>query len=884
LVTARPAQLLANPDFPRVLNKHAILRNGNTSLKPNVSQAKPLYRQIARRVASLPDAGAAQLSLCLQIAVHHAAPVLHPSGALDWLQRTAGGGWRQPLQQALSSWKNSGAGGADDTSRAIAQLPGQPADIVTTCYERLLAALPGGTRKHRGVYYTPQPLAGFLVRGACQSLSQQLEIKGGLYGLLKTRRGRLIDLAAGSGVFLAAAVKVTYHSYCQQHAGPQPRGGWNAFVDDHLLPAMSGVELMLPACALTHINLALALHGTGYHFKGSTPPTIENRNALQQNIDAADGEPADGEPADGTGGSSAGATYPVLIGNPPYSALTTQGGDWITGLMKGRVAGAGGDVSYFEVDGQPLRERKLWLHDDYVQFLRYAQYCIDRAGGGVAAMVTNRGFLDNLTFRGVRNALMHSYTSAHIVDLYPGGKSGSQPASGQTAADENVFDIDQGVAATVLTKAPGSGSFKLYYRRLRGTRPQKLQQLAASTPQQLTTLQKTSPPHFLFTPQPSRDTFYQSGWPLNKVMPVSAPAVVTARDRFVIGFSEEEVAARIEEFCDLTVPDKVIRQKYFSRTRSQRYQPGDTRSWKLQAARRLVAADPNRQANIRPCLYRAADNRFIYWSSAMIDWPRTAVSRHMLAPGNFALIARRQSPAEAPCNFFWASNQIVLDGVLRSDNRGGETFFPLYMQPAAQQPATETCQAGVNLSTEFRAAVESAAGRQAAPLEVFQMIYAQLHSAIYRGRFEADLRMDFPRIFVPASADLLQQLAAIGQQLLNITTGTSQPAATVQPSPASLVGQKIPSRVFPQWAGGVIYVAPGLAIASASRAAWEFRAGTHQICHKWLRDRRGKSLTASDVTRYAKVVQCASHMVSAMQQVDQLVASAGGFDRAFAGL
>src|SRR4029079_9413516 len=125
---------------------------------------------------------------------------------------------------------------------------------------------------------------------------------------------------------------------------------------------------------------------------------------------------------------------------------------------------------------------------------------------------------------------------------------------------------------------------------------------------------------------------YSSAWSLEDAMPVNTTAPVTARDHFVVAFTREELISRIEVLCDFSIPDDVSRQRYFQRTRSARYETGDTRGWKLAEARRIVAHDADLQRHIVRRLSRPFDSRYVFWTPAMIDWPRTEVTRHLLSP------------------------------------------------------------------------------------------------------------------------------------------------------------------------------------------------------------------------------------------------------------
>jgi predicted helicase len=74
---------------------------------------------------------------------------------------------------------------------------------------------------------------------------------------------------------------------------------------------------------------------------------------------------------------------------------------------------------YKFVDGKPLGERNpKGLQDDYVKFIRFAQWRIEQTGYGVLAFITNHGYLDNPTFRGMRQSLMQTFDEIYLLDLH----------------------------------------------------------------------------------------------------------------------------------------------------------------------------------------------------------------------------------------------------------------------------------------------------------------------------------------------------------------------------------------------------------------------------------------------------------------------------------
>jgi predicted helicase len=133
----------------------------------------------------------------------------------------------------------------------------------------------------------------------------------------------------------------------------------------------------------------------------------------------------------------------VVVGNPPYSGHSINNGKWISDLLK----------DYYQVDGQPLGEKNSkWLQDDYVKFIRFSQWRIQKTGQGILAFITNHGYLDNPTFRGMRRSLDKTFDEMYVFDLH--GNSKKKEVAPDGSKDENVFDIQQGVAIGLMVKLP----------------------------------------------------------------------------------------------------------------------------------------------------------------------------------------------------------------------------------------------------------------------------------------------------------------------------------------------------------------------------------------------------------------------------------------------
>ncbi len=670
------------------------------------------------------------------------------------------------------------------------------ADAALHFYELFLATYDGSARKAKGVFFTPRALVSFIVRSVHEALQHEFGCSAGLADTISWREFRagggraaarsldtvqdavhdsepfvrILDPAMGSGAFLLECLETIHTQLRPSAAGSasppddhHARDQWDHYVAHRLLPRLWGQELMLPSLVLGQLILVAWLAQSGFTFAVPGQLQCHLANTLRQ---------------PSVGGLAAAQTlrpFTVVLGNPPFSGVSTNRQAWMRKLLRGQAPGTDAPVaSYFHTQGQPLGERKHWLEDDYVKFIRFAHWQIEQAGAGVVGLVTNHGYLNNATFRGLREQLLQTFRQIQVVDLHGNSRSGERTPGG--AQDQSVFGIEQGVAISLLRCGSRSPSPEpVVTADLWGTRGEKLAALNRHTACSLGgQTVRPSAPYFLFTAQHTRVSVqYQAGFRLCDIMPLHSTAVVTARDSFIVGLDRDELGERLRCFVDPAVSDDEIRARYFHHTRSRSYAAGDTRGWQLARARQQLRAQQNWQQHIRPCLYRPFDHRQILWLPFMIDWPRSNVMDHLARPGNLALITRRQLPPDQPCNYFWVTDTVTLDGVVRSDNRGSESVFPLLLN--GPQP-------GVNFTAEFLDYccrrlqldwspndADNTQEVQLTPRRLFYYIYALFHCPSYRTQFAAELRMDFPRVLVPGQAALFHVLAAHGRNWFRST-------------------------------------------------------------------------------------------------------------------
>ncbi|MEE3719819.1 N-6 DNA methylase [Tumidithrix elongata RA019] len=318
-------------------------------------------------------------------------------------------------------------------------------DIVIRFYEDFLAAYKPQMRERRGVYYTPEPVVSYMVRSVDILLKEKFNKPLGL----ADPEVMILDPACGTGTFLLWIFKLIEERFKNdaeaQSLIKQKLGdiSWSDYVKEHLLPRVFGFELLMAPYAICHLKLGLFLEESGYQFGSSQRLGVYLTNTLD---DAAKKsamlfQEFVADEANEAAGIKLDIPVMVVIGNPPYSGHSENKSEWVGGLVK----------DYYFVDGLPLGEKNpKWLQDDYVKFIRFSQWRIDKTGTGILSFVTNHGYLDNPTFRGMRQSLAKSFNWIRILDLHGNSKKKETAIDG--SKDENVFDIQQGVAVCMMVK------------------------------------------------------------------------------------------------------------------------------------------------------------------------------------------------------------------------------------------------------------------------------------------------------------------------------------------------------------------------------------------------------------------------------------------------
>jgi predicted helicase len=469
---------------------------------------------------------------------------------------------------------------------------------------------------------------------------------------------------------------------------------------------------------------------------------------------------------------------------------------------------------------------------------------------------------------------MNNFTDIYILNLHGNAKKKEVAPDG--GKDENVFDIQQGVAIGILVQEPGkSGPATVHYADLWGLREGKYRALADTNVAKTGwTELKPGSPFYLFVPRDEAELDeYMKGWKVTDMFPVNSVGIVTARDDLTIKWSGKEVEDTIMDFVSL--PPEEARDKYEL--------GDDVRDWKVSMAQKDLKDSGLRSEKIVPILYRPFDTRYTYYtghSRGFHCMPRGEVMRHMLAGENIGLVTVRQV-AEGVFDHAFISSSIVESRITLS-NKGIGSLFPLYLYPGEGEMQFEGGRRRANLNTDLIKAFSEKLGLQVisdgkgdllstfGPEDVFNYAYAAFHSPTYRSRYAEFLKMDFPRLPLTSDKELFKALAAKGAELVALHLMES-PILNNLITGYPVAGSNTVEKVSYDENTQRVYINKTQYFEGVPPEVWNFHIGGYQVAQKWLKDRKSRTLTYDELTHYQKVVVALKETIRLMAEIDELI-------------
>lgn len=719
-------------------------------------------------------------------------------------------------------------------------------DPIIHFYETFLSEYDPKLRKARGVWYTPQPVVNFIVRAVDDILKTEFDLPHGLADTSKTtikvntqtedkrsatgykqveqevHKVQILDPATGTGTFLAEVVKHIHQKFQGQ------QGIWSNYVESHLLPRLNGFELLMASYAMAHLKLDLLLTETGYKPTTNQRFRVYLTNSLEEHHKDTGTLFANWLSTEANEANHIKRDTPVMcvIGNPPYSGESANKGEWIMGLMEDYKKEPGGK--------EKLKERNpKAINDDYVKFLRYGQYFIEKNGSGVLAFINPHGFLDNPTFRGMRWNLLKTYDKIYTIDLHGNAKKKETTPDG--SADQNVFDIMQGVSINVFVKTGKKKSNelgKVLHYDLYGKRDFKYDYLSNNSLKTMTfnEISNVTPNYFMIPKDYQKEEDFSKSIDISELFIKYGMGIATGNDAAFVAFDKNELQNRFEN-------DKFI----------------------------------------ETIDYRLFDKRFIYNDYTLIERGREGLMRNMIGKSNLGLISLKRARKNFS-NKYGVVNSIADKSIVSTLDNG--YLFPLYLYPQTngQQTIEQTEERKPNLKTEIVKQIAEKLGltftneketteNTFAPIDLLDYIYAVLHSPSYREKYKEFLKIDFPRVPYPKDKETFWQLVKLGGEIRKIHLLES-PIVEQYITQYPIDGNNVVGR--PKYKDGKVYINDTQYFDNVPQVAWEFYIGGYQPAQKWLKDRKDRKLEFDDILHYQKIIVALTETDRLMKEIDKI--------------
>lgn len=727
---------------------------------------------------------------------------------------------------------------------------GQRSDPMIHFYETFLTEYDPDLRRSRGVWYTPEPVVRFIVTALDDILKSEFSLSKGLADTTRvkikvesqelnprTKRPRLeerevhkvqiLDPATGTGTFLAEVVKRIHSRFSGQ------KGLWSSYVEDHLIPRLNGFELLMASYAVAHLKLDLLLQQTGYKQRKVQRLHVYLTNSLEEHHPDTGTLFASWLSKEANEANYIKRDTPVMVvlGNPPYSRHSMNKGHWLNQLLDSYKLEPG--------TNSRLQERNSkWLNDDYVKFIRHAQHFIDKSGYGVFGFITNHGFIDNPTFRGMRWSLLRSFNRLYVIDLH--GNSNVAEAVPAGVANENVFDIKQGVAITIAVRTgpivPGELA-EVYHKDVYGSRDAKYAYLDEHALSEIDFQRvELSAPLYLLKNRRYRFAEGYRRWPaLNEIFKVYSTGYYTSCDDVVVGRTPTQVRNQV------------------------------------QASDINVAFDADA---VRRTAFRPFDIRYVYYDPEILTRARAKFVNALADENTFILTGK--STRNHSTDHFYISD--VISELKCAESSKGSYMFPLWLEQKGKGGTFLPTESNIQDKTLRR--FRKVAGDAVSPDSICTYIYSIMYSPSFRTLFAEQIREDFIRIPLPTDRESFVRLSALGGELRSLHTLKADELdelVTEFPNEGSnLVTLPIGKgdwKIDNETECVTVWINDEQCFTGIPPEAWELSVGGYVPAQKWLKDRRNSELSVDEILEYQRIVVALTETVGVMADIDETLSS-----------
>ena len=766
-------------------------------------------------------------------------------------------------------------------------------------YETFLSQYDPKLRELRGVYYTPFAVVSFIINAIDCVLKSDFNQNKGLGSALNNDNITLLDFATGTGTFLLEAFRKALESTPQDSAHYKPK---------NLLSKFSGFEFLIAPYTIAHLKISQSFKEEfnapledNEKLNILLTNTIYTKSAKDERNQKSSLFVGMYELAQEFLQSQKLKNEQILIitGNPPYSGASANKGIFedevkIAYGLEPNLANLSTQAqriinTYFANPNEKSKQRDFknffesrrlqneknpkWLLDDYVKFIRFAESKIESQDSGIIAIISNHGFIDNPTFRGMRWHLLNTFDKIYILDLHGNVKKKEKSPNG--SKDDNVFDIQQGVCISIFVKTNNQNKptppnikvetppiikwetysntpkCKVYHYDIFGKRKDKYDFLQSNGLESIAWSEiAPKAPFYLFIPQDeSLRNEYDKGISIKDIFKSVGVGITTAHDKFVIDFDKERLLQKFNDFRDSPPSASELHKKFNVKEKA---------GWDILKGWNNLQGESNLQKYIQKIAYRPFDMRYIFYEEKLV-WRCVKDIMQHFENQHLGLIFCRQVIGKE------FQHSFIVDTIMEScyiSNRTKEINYiaPLYLIKSDSRSE--------NLTDSFRNFIDTKYGEHFSPEVILGYIYAVLFHKDYREKFVDFLKIDFPRIPFVENEEQFLALSALGEQIIELHLMRGEIKSISEPrfeKPQNR-NEKI-EKITYNADKKRLYVNESLYFSNVDKEVWEYKIGGYAVLDKYLKSHKAQSI---DYIHFECVISILQQSLSVESQIAKI--------------
>lgn len=705
-------------------------------------------------------------------------------------------------------------------------------------------------RKEGGVFYTPKSIVDMIVSSLDELLKTKLNKNKGF----NDQGVKVLDFATGTGSFLASVFEKIISKESEVFK--------NEAIKNKFLKDIYGFELSFVPYIVARLKLGQILRKNGFVNFSDADFQIFLNNTLDlekianfdmfmplENLDTEWKKARDIKHSQ---------DLLVILGNPPYNAKSKNKGEDILELLQAYKQG--------------LNETKINLDDDYIKFMRFAQWKLLEQNKkdlfeekkGLLGFITNNSFISGKTHRKMRESLYKSFDEIYILNLHGSDKDAKN--------DENVFDIKVGVCISLFVKykdEPSNGAKVFYYSTGDNnifSRKEKFALLDDVRQKGLNAIKweelSLDEPYFWFIKREFENEEYEIFWALasdkalgdkKSIFLNYNSGIETQKDNIAIQLMKNKMEETLKDFSNLNSVDLV-----------KKYDLKDSRDWKISNS---VNAIKNNLGKIERIAYRPFDLRWTFYtnkSKSFIAYPRYEVMQHFLDKENLGLCF----PKICLNSIFDYSMVIntIADRALGGCKTGSETCIaPLYLYVNNEKIP--------NFTSEFLAYKENhKILKDKSPEEILYFIYANLYNPRYREKYLEYLKTGFARINFEVEQKTFDDFATLGKKLVELHLFKRDLKDEIdfiflkEDKKANFKIEKYQEK--DRFLDNKIILNEDLAISPISAEIWQFTIGGYQVIKQWLKYRNDYKCSKEELEHLLKMCKVIKETINLQKELN----------------